>query len=396
MGTDTAALKLLDLLYPAFTKKLYALCIFIDFTKAFDCILHCLLLSKLWRYGIRGKAYELLRSFLTDRKQFVFYENHRSDISSIEIGVPQGSCLGPLLFIIFVNDLCYLLKNECDLVQYADDTALVKSSDDIWQLIVYMNNVLNILYNWCIKNSLCINVDKTKAMIFTLRPYSEIPNVVLNDNIIEYVKTYKYLGINFDNKLNFSCHGNLVCKKLSMLSGVSYFIGPYLNYKSAVCFYYSHVFSLLAYGISVWGGNISRKSMFDLLSRRHKRIVLNIFGKFCNFNYDAICFKFSLLKVYDIYKYFLGVLTYKMINQNLCLDLREYFNNFEVSHTNHSYETRFRNELNLPFPRIDVILNGYVYNSVKVWNNLNDYVKTAPNINLFKKRLKNYFVLNYK
>lgn len=394
-GTDLAILQLLDYLYPGFSESLYILCLFIDFSKAFDCIEYSLLLAKLWRYGIRGIAYKLIKSFLSNRKQYVVHNKQKSDLGNITIGVPQGSCLGPLLFIIFVNDLFYLLKNLCNIVQYADDTALVKSSNNLCELVAHMNHVLYTLNRWCRSNSLCLNSDKTKAMVLTLRNYTDIPHIKLDENIIEYVTNIKYLGVYIDSKLNFNCHIDHLCKKLSMLSGITYYIGKYLTVSSAIKFYYAFIFSSISYCITGWGGNMSREGVRKLIERRHKKIVLNLFGKFENNNYDFICKKYSLLKTSDIYNYFLGLLTYKTINGNvpnsdLCVWLRG-----ENSNDTHLYETRFRPEVYLPFPRINVIKNGYIYNSLNLWNSLNVDIKNSNTVNSFKGKLKRYFVDRY-
>lgn len=392
-GTDLAILKLLDYLYPGFSNCLYMLCLFIDFTKAFDCIQHCLLLAKLWRYGIRGIAYKLIKSFLTNRKQYVIHKNHKSFFGEVHIGVPQGSCLGPLLFVVFVNDLYYLLRGYCNIVQYADDTALVKSGKDIYQLIDDMNVILCRLQRWCKCNSLCLNIDKTKAMVLTLCNVGDLPFIEIDNKIIEYATDFKYLGVQLDCKLSFNYHINILCKKMSMMAGISYNISKYLTLGSTINFYYAFIFSLLSYCITAWGGNLSKEGVKVLIERRHKKIVRNLFGKFGNCNYDYICKKYSLLKIEDIYKYFLGLLAFKTFKKYIVTDLSNHIccNNNDI----HNYDTRFKPEIRLPTPRIEIIRNGYIYNALKVWNNLSCEVKSASNISLFKKRLKKYFIDKY-
>ena len=386
LGTDTAVLRLLDFLYPSFYKCLYSITIFADLTKAFDCTVHNRLLKKLWRYGIRGKALEIFSSFLTNRSQYVLHNSCKSFSGNVDIGIPQGSCLGPVLFIIFSNDLYYYLCNSCSIVQYADDVALVKSGNNLDILVAFMNILLYKLQKWCKYNSLCLNKIKTKAMIFTLKKYNTIPKIFLDGEEIEFVNNYKYLGVFLDSKLNFNFHLSHLYKKLSMITGISYYVGRYLNESAALQFYYAFVFSYISYGIVAWGGNINKTSVYEVLYKKHRRIVLNIFGKFGSFNYEDICKKYSLFKIRDIYMYFAALLVFKVKQRGSVLDLSEFLN--EENTYRHDYNTRGAGEFALPFPRINVIKFGYIFNSLQIWNGIGYDIRCIDRIGKFKSKLK--------
>ena len=287
----------------------------------------------------------------------------------------------------------YLLENFCNVVQYADDTVIVLSGENINILIDSVNNVLMRLQRWCICNSLCINKSKTKAMIFSLRKYENLPNVVLDGQVIEFVDNFKYLGINFDSKLTFNHHLNQFCSKLSMLTGITYHIGPYLNERSAINFYYAFIFSVISYGIAVWGGNIHKSDFVSKINSRHRRILRNLFAKHSCYDYNAICKKYSILKVVDVYKYFLAILTFNVNKNNSTLDLRNWLN--AEGNQRHEHFTRHRNDLALPFPRINIIKCGYVYNALEFWNSIEESIKNTTFVNSFKRKLKQALLSRY-
>ena len=395
MGTDMAALKLLDFLYTTYAESMYSICLYLDFTKAFDCIDHKILLAKLWRYGIRGKPYELLKSFLSDRKQYVTFNNIKSYLGDVKIGIPQGSCLGPLLFIIYVNDLYYFFSDKCQIIQFADDTALVKTSNNLNQLIAYMNVMLYKIQSWCENNYLCLNLKKTKAMIFTLKNYNkDLPQMTIGENVIEFVDKFKYLGLYFDSKLNFNHHITDISKKLSVMTGISRYVSPYLNLNSAVSFYYAFVFSKISYGITVWGGNLNKSTVSNIFVRKHKKIVINLFSKHAGYyDYDKICKNYNILKPIEIYKYFLAQLVFKQRQCKSPLSLSRWLES--SSNERHEHNTRFVNLLELPFPRVDVIKYGYIYNFLKLWNEISADIKSTEHISSFKRKLRITFIGSY-
>ena len=179
-----------------------------------------------------------------------------------------------------------------------------------------------------------------------------------------------------------------------MLSGISYYIGPYLNETSAVQFYYSFVFSTISYGIVTWGGNLNKTNKFDTLFRKHKKIVKNLFAKFGLFDYNEICANYALLKLKDIYNYFLAVLVYKVKRFGSDLSLSDRLS--VINSHRHNYNTRGCCDLYLPFPRLNLIKFGYIYNSLKLWNALEDYIKSSNSVSFFKGKVKQKYIDSYK
>ena len=199
MNTTQAVLKFISDTLPVFNYKLYSGAIFVDYSKAFDTVPHDLLLKKLHRYGVRGITLRLIKSYLLNRQHFTSVNGIFSDIKTINTGVPQGSCLGPLLYLIYTNDINNLFDNS-SLVIYADDTAIIIKSLNMNNLELSLNEKLKLLYDWSNFNKLAINKTKTKYMV--LSPlYKDNIEVKLENEILEKANVFKYLGIYIDDIL---------------------------------------------------------------------------------------------------------------------------------------------------------------------------------------------------
>ena len=186
-------------------KKLINLLLFIDFKKAFDTVDSNLLLTKLFYYGFDNSSLSLLSNYFKARKQFTKLGNVSSEPLSVKLGVPQGSILGPLFFLIFINDLPLLVKDlDCKL--FADDTTFYHSEPSLNHLIREFTDRIKPLFVWCSKNRIDINYSKTYCMFITNKRVVIPNNIELNGHIVEVVDKFKLLGITIDNKLNFRNH----------------------------------------------------------------------------------------------------------------------------------------------------------------------------------------------
>ena len=252
-NTELATLKLLSRIIPAFYDKSYAIAVYLDFSAAFDTVGHGLLIKKLWRSGIRGIALNFIESYFTNRYQEVIFNGCTSDSHRIQLGVLQGSVLGPMFFNLYTNDINFLLNN-CDPILYADDTTLIFLSDDIMTLTSTVNIALARLFDWCNYNHLVLNRDKTKCMLFTPRVNVAIPNIYLNGTRIDFVDSFKFLGIHLDKDLKFNVHIESLIGQLSRLCGTAFRLRDYFNISTAKSFYYAYFYSVASYNICVWGG----------------------------------------------------------------------------------------------------------------------------------------------
>ena len=220
-----------------------------DLAKAFDTVNHKILLNKLEQYGLRGVANDLMKSYLTNRKQFISGNGFSSSLLGINIGVPQGSVLGPILFLIYINDLSSCSNFVTTL--YADDSVLTLSHKNIYCLQNILNCELPKINSWLKSNQLSLNVDKTHFLLFTKRKH-EIA-VEINGSKIKQTDCVKYLGVHFDNKLCWIKHVEHLETKLSAASGTFYKLRQYLPLNVLTSLYYSIVYSYLQYAIICWG-----------------------------------------------------------------------------------------------------------------------------------------------
>ena len=194
------------LTYDSIQNKCYTTSLLIDLYKAFDTVFHKILLHKLHHYGIRGSAHALIKSYLSSRKQFVAINNTSFSLEKIEIGVPQGSILGPLLFLIYIKDLGNATLSKSRL--FADDTCLVLSNFSLSKLEDSCNRELNNLKKWCNANKLKINPENFAVVLvppkFNLQTGKF--DITYNNNSIICLSSSKYLGVFIDDKLNFKSH----------------------------------------------------------------------------------------------------------------------------------------------------------------------------------------------
>ena len=181
----------------------------IDLRKAFDTLDHDMLINKLYIYGIRGIALKLIKSYLSDRLQFVRYNNTDSYYNYIKCGVPQGSVLGPLLFILYINDLPNI-SDTFKSVLFADDTTLIFSNTSILELKNNIQFNINKLYDWLNVNKLSLNISKTNVLLFNIRNKNRNINMDLNINNIKVkqVSEIQFLGVIIDCKLNWKLQLN--------------------------------------------------------------------------------------------------------------------------------------------------------------------------------------------
>ena len=226
--------------------------IFLDLKKAFDTVDHRILLNKLYAYGIRGNVHDWFRSYLTDRSKFVIYDRERSDTKQIKCGVPQGSILGPILFIIYMNDIMNI-SNILYTILYADDTCAVLSGNDLPDLMKLLHTELCKLSIWLSSNKLSLNTNKTFYLLFHRARIKPVKiSMKMNGSIINRVNSIKYLGVIIDHKLNWIEHIAYVKNKISKGVGIL-FRARHLLCRSLINLYYSFVYPYLIYCIEAWG-----------------------------------------------------------------------------------------------------------------------------------------------
>ena len=340
-STELATLELTDRINLELDKGNSPLAIFLDMSKAFDTLNHNILVSKLNYYGIKNASLNWFRTYLKNRLQFVQIDQQKSKTMSISLGVPQGTILGPLLFLIYINDIQYSSK-LFNFIKYADDTTLFNPMADPNQRnSTIINTELKNVSKWLKINRLSLNTTKTKYMIFHHRQKSIIPftNDIKLDNVtIEKVEKYNFLGFSLDEHMNWNNHIDKIAMKVSRTIGILCKLKHIFPFSILQTLYSSLIIPHLTNGILIWGYNL--EGLFKL----QKKAIRIIANRKYNDHTEPIFKSPNLLKLHDIFK--LSVLKFYY---NYCNDLLpKYFKNqFHLVHrySFYAYNIRSRNLL---------------------------------------------------
>ena len=220
-GTIDSLSKLTNNIYNSLNKSLCTTAIFLDFKKAFDTLDHSIMIKKLAKLGFDNNSSKIIENYLQNRQQCTKANGLISDSAPITCGIPQGSVLGPLLFLIYINDLSHSL-NSLNCQHYADDTVLyiAHNPHDV-NVENTINKDLDNIAEWCVRNKLSLNAKKTKAMTFANKALANIlihPSLTISNNLIMYTPTYNYLGLHLDNMLDFKKQVDTIAHKLEYKS----------------------------------------------------------------------------------------------------------------------------------------------------------------------------------
>jgi len=394
MSTELALMKFCNDTTNYLNNSKNTLAVFLDFSKAFDSVNHQILIDKLNHYGIRGTTLSLINSYLSNRTQYVQYNSENSNILKVTSGVPQGSVLGPLLFIIFINDIINTTNNS-EFIMFADDCTLYSNSTNITDLITSTNLNLKTIYQWSLLNKIYINMKKTKFIFFTHTKGIAINNIdiKINNVNIERVDTFKLLGVIIDSRLNFKSHINHVISKITISMGILFRIKPFLNRTTLKSLYYALVYSHLYYCNLIWGS--ANKTDIQNIYTIQKRIIKFTFTT--SSRYDHISdsdtfYKNNLLSIFEINSFKTCLLIHRIIYNKLTLDqiFMSIFSNTGLT----NYPTRNKNTYLLQTLRINNKLssrNICFYGPI-LWNKLPLYLKIITSYNIFKKQLKTFYI----
>ena len=388
MSTEMAIAEVYDKLAEKKDSKEITCALFLDIRKAFDSVNHELLLTKLSRYGIRGTPLKLLTSFLKDRMQAVFINGTKSNYMEIKCGVPQGSVLGPLLFLLFINDLPNV-SNVFSTLLFADDACMIASSPSPIILQNLVNQELKKISTWMSKNKICLNYNKTVFLILSNRNLTYKFNILIDNSIIKEEQQVKYVGVIFDNKLSWSPHVLNITKKISKGCWAIANLKKYTNPKILRLVYFSLVYPHLHYGITCWGS--AAKYIINKLYIKQKWAIKIMTNSKLQERSTPLFFRLHVLKLEDIFKLKLVMEIRRLILNN---SLSKF--NLKFSKTTHSYSTRTSCNDNLTIPRVNTNIGKTTlkYVGAVTWNGLPSEfrVKSVAGLKFYYKKwmIENY------
>ena len=389
-STQTCLFEVTNQIYKMTDEGRYTAIASLDLSKAFDSISHTLLLEKLAHLGLAENTLHWVKSYLTDRKQRIKFKNYVSTEEKVTSGVPQGSIIGPLLFLCFTNDLAAEFDGKCKIVSYADDTQLIIDAKNIKQLERKVENIITIAQRWYSRNSMKNNIGKTEVLAINLRRQTNTIKIKITDEgkqiILKPKQHIKILGVYIDDKLNWTKQVNYVKRKSMNVTRNIHRINYLLPIKQKVHLYNALISPQFDYADIIWGG-------CGKVNSQRLQIVQNFAAKSITGNkkFDSATKSLTKLK-------FLKLDQRRHIHETVFTHKSLLFMN--PDQINNTYlqqiptcDTRqaARGKLTPPRHSTSKYQNSPLYRSIKSWNTCPTHIPTG-NVKVHKTALQKHLI----
>lgn len=382
-STDDAIMKLISEIYKCLNDREKILSIFIDFQKAFDSISHKKLLLKLQSAGVRGVALEFMKSYLDRRTSVVRINNCLSDPATIKFGVPQGTVLGPILFIIYINDI-FKLKLRGSVICFADDTCINVKAGTWSELFKIAESDINLIKQWTDFNLLTMNISKTNYLTYSLNKKGQPKNLEIrikdSDHVLTKVSEITYLGVIIDENLKWQSQ---ISKTITRIRRTIYKfreLRKYLNTQILRQVYYAIIQSVLQYAISAWGG--ANFTLIQQLERTLQILIRVALRKNRRYSSNLLYSEFNVPTINITYKRSLLAHVGKLTESQLPI----------TSVESHSYGTRSKTDCRLSHIQVNksVMYHSPLFSAIKYFNELPLQIKQLRGTKKFNQEVKKW------
>ena len=387
LSTSDALCTFLSDTYTHLNSQHFTTAAFLDLSKAFDTIKHSILFHKLHNYGIRGASLNLIKSYLTNRTQYCVISNiHSNTIQLPPYGVPQGSVLGPLFYLIYTNDICNAISHA-SLIQFADDTTLYCSGPNLTDLRTNITSDLTRLVSYFSSNSLQLNLSKTNYMI--IKPKASTTNIgtqiTINNTDILRVNETKFLGVIIDDKLSFQQHIKQTENKISKGLYALRTIKNILPKKHLKLIYHALISPHLSYGIPFWHN--STKQRLHRLTILQKKAIRIITNSQYNAPSSPLFKQERILPLEKLHQAELQKLMYRIHHSLIPNPIPSAFS---FNPPAHPYPTRYRNTnpMTTQINRHHLSHKSFVHHAPLLWNTLSPDLKNSSSLKQFNKKIK--------
>lgn len=359
--------------------------VFLDLKRAFETVDRDILLKKLYIIGVRNLPLKWFKSYLQGRKQKTLIDDAVSTELDVEIGLPQGSVLAAILFIIYINDIKKYIEH-CKIRLFADDALLTISAPTLEEAVLKIQNDLNSIYRWLCHNKLKLNIDKTKYIIMRRRTFNlDTVDLKIANTSLQRVDSIKYLGVFIDDKLKFDEHSKYIEAKISKKIGFMFRTCKLISRKYKILVYRSIIEPHFIYCPTVL--YTLNDSQISMLQKKQNKVMRFILRKRYDTHIQEMLDALNWLSVKQLVTYH----TLKFIHSMKLGILPTYLNNrLRYNREFHDYQTRSRNDFHYPMIRNERDKRSIFYEGVREYNDLPNYLKICNNLMMFKKKLFMY------